>query len=367
MILRVASINILGIRKMINCNELFLTVESTLTDALKVIDQGKVKLALVVSKQNQLIGTISDGDIRRAILANIGLECTIDNVYCKNPLVANINDTKGHIVDLCIKNQIHQIPILDNHDRVVRLEILDELLSVKKYDNKVILMVGGLGKRLRPLTEDTPKPMLCVGSKPILQTIVEQILHCGFSNIIMCVGYKSNIIRNFFGDGSKFGARIEYVIENERMGTAGALSLLSKEQKPDMPFILMNGDLLTNVRFDSLLDFHMSNNGKATISVKEYDFQTPYGVVSLQKGAVLSIEEKPIQKFFVSAGIYVLNPSLMDQINKNEYLDITTLFEKLITMNMAITAFPIMEYWLDIGRKEEYDRANDEYHEVFNA
>jgi NDP-sugar pyrophosphorylase family protein len=209
--------------------------------------------------------------------------------------------------------------------------------------------------------------MLHVGNRPILQTIVEQISHCGFSNIIMCVGYKSNIIQDFFGDGSQFGVSIEYLVENERMGTAGALGLLSKEQKPNMPFIVMNGDLLTNARFDSLLDFHMSNHGEATISVKEYDFQVPYGVLKLQEGQVLSIEEKPVQKFFVSAGIYVLNPSLINHIDKSEYLDITDLFEKLIVENKPIMAFPIREYWLDIGKREEFDRANDEYHKVFNA
>jgi len=352
---------------MINLDKLHLTVDSTLADTLKVIEQGKVKLALVINEQKQLLGTISDGDIRRAILAGMNLNCTIEEVYCKNPSVAHVGNTRDYMVNLCIKNQIHQVPILNEHGQVVKLEILDNLLSVKKYNNKVILMVGGLGKRLRPLTKDTPKPMLCIGGKPILQTIVEQLLRCGFFNIIMCVGYKSNIIQDFFGDGSNLGVNIEYIVENKRMGTAGALSLLSREQEPDLPFILMNGDLLTNIGFDSLMDFHMSNNGEATISVKEYDFQIPYGVVNLQKGLVSSIEEKPMHNFFVSAGIYVLNPSLISQINKDQYLDITTLFERLIKLNVAITTFPIAEYWLDIGRKEEYDRANLEYSGVFSA
>jgi len=350
-----------------NINIYFLKEGSTLREALSVIEDGKIKVALVVNKNNSLIGTMSDGDVRRAILSNVDLDQTINNHYCTNPLVASINDTKKYIIDLCIVNQIHQIPVLDNNNRIVRLDVLDELLSKKKYDNKVILMVGGLGERLRPFTDNTPKPMLSVGNRPILQTIVGQILSCGFSNIIMCVGYRSSIIQDFFGDGSKFGVKIEYIIEDERMGTIGALSLLTDQQKPDKPFIVMNGDLLTKARFDSLIDFHVTNEAEATISVKEHNFKVPYGVLNLKDGRVLSLEEKPVKNYFVSAGIYVLNPLLISHINEKKYLDITEFFDKLIALNKTIMAFPISEYWLDIGGKAEFDKANNEYHKVFNV
>jgi len=224
-------------------------------------------------------------------------------------------------------------------------------------------MVGGLGTRLRPLTENTPKPMLPVGGKPILQTIVEKFVKYGFINIVMCVGYKSNIIQDFFGDGSKLGANISYVFEEKRMGTAGALSLLPEQ--PDKPFFVMNGDLLTNVNFEHLLDFHLENNSLATMCVREYDFQVPYGVVNVENGKILSIEEKPVQKFFVSAGIYMLSPDCISHIPKNEFFDMPTLFEKLISMDKNTVSFPLREYWLDIGRMEEYEKANQEYHKVF--
>jgi NDP-sugar pyrophosphorylase family protein len=224
-------------------------------------------------------------------------------------------------------------------------------------------MVGGLGTRLRPLTQDTPKPMLPVGGKPILQTIVEKFASYGFVNIVMCVNYKSEIIQNHFGDGSRFGVTIEYIFENERMGTAGALSLLS--QRPEEPFFVMNGDLLTNVNFEHLLEFHEHHNAVATMCVREYDFQVPYGVVNIQEGKIITIEEKPVHKFFVSAGIYMLEPKSIEHIPSNTFYDMPTLFEKLIAMNENALSFPLREYWLDIGRMEEYEKANSEYHEVF--
>ena len=346
-----------------NIEKIKLTVNSTIKEALQIIDLGAVKFAIVVDKDDKLIGTLTDGDIRRAILDGKALDTTIKTVYFKEPTVVNVNNTKEEIINLCTSKKIYQIPVVDNVGRVVSINLLDELLKPEVHDNKVILMVGGLGTRLRPLTENTPKPMLHVGGKPILQTIVEKFVSYGFVNIVMCVGYKSNIIQDFFEDGSKFGANIEYILEDKRMGTAGALSLLNS--KPNEPFFVMNGDLLTNVNFEHLLDFHLVNNSMATMCVREYDFQVPYGVVNVENGKILSIEEKPVQKFFVSAGIYMLDSQCIENIPKNEFYDMPTLFEKLITMNENTISFPLREYWLDIGRLEEYKKANDEYHEVF--
>ena len=217
-------------------------------------------------------------------------------------------------------------------------------------------MVGGLGTRLRPLTEKTPKPMLPVGGKPILQTIVDEFVSYGFIDIIMCIGYKSHVIQEYFGDGSKFGANIEYVLEDKRMGTAGALSLL--KNKPTEPFFVMNGDLLTNVNFEHLHNFHVSNDSMGTMCVREYDFQVPYGVVNLYDSKIVSIEEKPVHKFFVNAGIYVLDPTVLKLISENNFLDMTDLFSRVIGENKNTAAFPIHEHWLDIGCIDDYQHAN---------
>ena len=348
---------------MININKLKLTVNSTIKEALEIIDYGSVKFAIVVNEDDVLIGTLTDGDVRRAILDGKSLEHNIDNVYFREPTVVTINNSKEEIINICLSKKIYQIPVVDDAGRVVSIDLLDELLKPDIHANKVVLMVGGLGTRLRPLTDNTPKPMLHVGGKPILQTIVEKFVSYGFINIVMCVGYKSNIIQDFFEDGSKFGAHIEYILEEQRMGTAGALSLL--ETKPTEPFFVMNGDLLTNVNFEHLLEFHLANNAMATMCVREYDFQVPYGVVNVEKGKILSIEEKPVQKFFVSAGIYMLDSKCIEHIPENKFYDMPTLFEKLIDMDESTISFPLREYWLDIGRMDEYEKANLEYHEVF--
>ena len=217
-------------------------------------------------------------------------------------------------------------------------------------------MVGGLGTRLRPLTENTPKPMLEVGGKPILLTIVEGFAKSGFTNITMCLGYKSNVIQDFFQDGSRFGVEIEYIEEDKEMGTVGALTLL--KQKPKEAFFVMNGDLLTNFNYEQMLEFHESNNSKATMCVREYDFQVPYGVIQAEEHKIMSIVEKPIHKFFVNAGIYILSPSLVRSVESNRYLDMPNLLESQIKQGERVSIFPIHEYWMDIGRMEEYEKAH---------
>jgi dTDP-glucose pyrophosphorylase/predicted transcriptional regulator len=348
-----------------NINKIKLTSNSTIKEALEIIDNGAIKFAIVIDDNDKLLGTITDGDIRRAILDGKMLSNTIKNIYFKTPTVVNINHTKEEIINICTTKKIYQIPVVDKNNKVVGIKILDELLKPQYHKNKVVLMVGGLGTRLRPLTENTPKPMLLVGNKPILQTIVEKFVFYGFTNIIMCVGYKSNVIQDFFEDGSKFGANIEYVLEDKRMGTAGALSLLSNKQKPTEPFFVMNGDLLTNVNFEHLLEYHLQNNSKATMCVKEYDFVVPYGFLKIQNGKIRSIKEKPTHSFFVSAGIYMLDSSCVDIIPKNQFYDIPTLFEKMIENDDNVVSFPIREYWLDIGKFDEYEKANREYEKEF--
>lgn len=342
-----------------------LTSKSTIREALKIIDSGAMQIAIVVDEHDRLIGTLTDGDIRRGLLNNLGLDDHIESIVFKTPTIAALSDTKEEILQKALAKKLHQIPIVDDENRVIGIKEIEELVKPQTKPNRVILMVGGLGTRLHPLTETTPKPMLKVGNKPILQTIVEKFAEYGFVNIVMCVNYKSHVIEDYFGDGSAFGVTIEYILEEQRMGTAGALSLL--RLVPNEPFFVMNGDLLTNVNFEHFLEYHVAQNAVATMGVREYDFQVPYGVVNINKGKITSIVEKPVHKFFVSAGIYLLSPETLHAIPKNEFYDMPTLFEALIKEDKKIISFPIHEYWLDIGRMEEYEQANSDYHGVFNA
>lgn len=346
-----------------NIQNIKLSINSTIKEALSVIDNGALQIALIVDENDILLGTLTDGDIRRGLLKGLDLSSSIESIIFTTPTVAKISNTKEEILKLALSKKLHQIPIVDDNRKILGVQEIEELIKPKDKTNKVILMVGGLGTRLRPLTDNIPKPMLKVGNKPILQTIVEKFAEYGYSNIIMCVNYKSHIIQDYFGDGKEFGINIEYIFEEQRMGTAGALSLLT--EKPTEPFFVMNGDLLTNVNFEHFHDYHLSNNSMGTMCVREYDFQVPYGVVNIKDSKILSIEEKPTHKFFVSAGIYMLSPEILEYIPQNQFYDMPTLFEKLISENKNAISFPLREYWLDIGRIEEYKKANEEYDEVF--
>jgi len=350
---------------MINILKISLRVNSTIADALGAIDVGAIRIALVVDNDNKLLGTLSDGDIRRGLLGKKFLNDTIEDIYFRSPITANKNTSKKDLLDLCIANKIGQIPIVDKDLKTIDLFIVDDELSKRQYENHVVLMVGGLGTRLRPLTENTPKPMLEVGGKPILETIVNLFIDSGFTNITMCLGYKSNVIQDHFQDGSAFGANIDYIVEEKRMGTAGALTLL--EKRLDNPFFVMNGDLLTDINFEKMLDFHVEHNSKATMCVREYDIEVPYGVVNVANENITSIIEKPIHSFFVNSGIYLLEPDCIDLIPDNKFYDMPTLFEELIAAKEKIISFPLQEYWLDIGRIADYERANVEYFSVFKA
>lgn len=339
---------------MTNLNKLFLNENSNIEKALKVIGSGAMKIALVVNNHHQLLGTLSDGDIRRGLLRKKTLKSGIKDIYNNKPIVARSDHSAEQLLNLCLENRVSHIPIVGKENQIIDLYSIDGTVS-KKFDNYVILMVGGVGKRLRPLTNDTPKPMLKIGDKPILQIIVENFAKHGFTNIVMCLGYKSNVIKDYFQDGKGLGVNIQYVTEDQKMGTAGALTLLKK--KPNKSFFVMNGDLLTNVNFEELLDFHESSNAKATMCVREYQFQVPYGVVEIDKDKITSIQEKPLHSFFVNAGIYMLEPEVIDLIPDNKIFDMTLLFDKLISQKNKTVSFPVQEYWLDIGNYSDFTKA----------
>lgn len=341
-----------------------LSINSTIKDAMIAIDIGAMKIAVVVDDNDKLIGVLTDGDIRRALLNEIGFDSTVELIIQKNPLICYVNEPKKSIFLKTVGKKIYNIPILDLNDRVVGIEDIDSLLESKVKKNRVVLMVGGLGSRLRPLTEETPKPMLKVGNKPILETIINNFREYGFTDIILSVNYKADIVKEYFGDGKKFGVKIEYIHEDKRMGTAGALSLMRDKFKE--PFFVMNGDLLTNVNFEHFLNFHNENNSIATMAVREYEYQIPYGVVNQDGGRIVSIVEKPKQSYYVNAGIYILNPDILDIIPKDLFYDMPTLFDDLIKNKKTPISFPVHEYWLDIGQRDELEKARSEYFNIFD-
>ncbi len=343
--------------------KLLVSPFTSIIETMKNIDQTAAQIALVVDDDFRLLGTVTDGDIRRGILKGISLDQEVTKVMNHHPISMRVGASKQEIKKIFQQKKLRQLPLLNERGEVVDVIFSDILLDTVSFDNWVVLMAGGLGTRLRPLTENIPKPMLTVGTKPILQTILESFIEYGFHRYYFCVNYKREIIKDYFGNGLKWGVNIQYLDEDEQLGTAGALSLFP--EKPSKPIIVMNGDILTKVNFQQLLQYHEETNSVATMCVREYQHQVPYGVVRTDGTKLCSIEEKPIERYFVNAGIYVLNPEVLDYIPKNEFYDMPSLFNLLIKEKKKTSVFPIREYWLDIGKMPDFEKANLEFSEVF--
>lgn len=344
---------------MMNVKKIIINENATIGQALKVISEGAIRIAIVVNNNQKLIGTITDGDIRRGFLKKLNLNSSIKKIVFKKPVIAKKNDTKEKLLKIALSKKIYQIPIVDNNFKVTGIYLFNIFEKKQKISNKVVIMAGGKGMRLRPLTKNIPKPMLKLGEKPILQTIIEKFKKSGFENFLLCVNYKSNIIKKYFGNGENFGVNINYIHEKVPMGTAGALSLIKK--KINEPFFVINGDLLTAIDFKKMLDFHLKNKSKATMAVREHNVNVPYGVVKINNFNVLSIDEKPKINLFVSAGINILDPSCVKYVPKRTYIDMPALFKKIINKKNKVICFPMQENWIDIGIMTDYKRAQSEF------
>jgi dTDP-glucose pyrophosphorylase len=346
---------------MSNVQETLVAATASIKEVIETIERAVAKVALVIDDSGRLLGTVTDGDVRRGLLRGIQLTEPATAIMNSKPRIAHTHDDPAAIVDMMRRNICRQVPILDGDGKVVALRTLEEALAVPRRPNPVFLMAGGRGQRLRPLTDDTPKPMLRIAGRPILQIIVENLVQQGFTDFYISVNYKRDIVRKHFGDGSAWGARIRYVEEEESrpLGTAGALSLIP--EAPKHPMIVMNGDILTKVAFGSLLDFHHEHGSVATMCVRDYFVQVPYGVIELDDHRLSDIVEKPVHRFLVNAGIYVLEPSAVAMVPSDSPFDMPTLFERLAKERKQASVFPITEYWLDIGRMDDFNKANDDY------
>jgi dTDP-glucose pyrophosphorylase len=341
---------------------------ATIREAIGVLDNTSLQVCLVADDENRLLGTITDGDVRRAILHEKSMDCPVCEIMHKDPHVAPEGLDREELLSRMARARVHQIPLLDDDGRIKGLAVVDDILRhAKSKDTWVVLMAGGQGSRLRPLTEETPKPLLKIGDKAILELIVENFVKQGFRQFYISVNYRAETIKTHFGDGKRWGAEIRYLQESETMGTAGSLRLI--KELPETPLLVMNADLLTKVDFHRLLDYHQSHGAAATMGVREYDFQVPFGVVRLDGDSVKSIDEKPVHRFFVNAGIYLIEPDALTLALSNtkdaSYLDMPDLFRHLIDEKQKTTVFPIREYWLDIGRMDDFEQAQREFSEQF--
>ncbi|HCP4483391.1 nucleotidyltransferase family protein [Escherichia coli] len=340
-----------------------ISPDSSILKALEIINNEALRVALVVNENNTLLGVITDGDIRRGILKNLPLTAEVHQVMNKKPVTASPVLSKKELNNLMSSHGILSIPIVDK-GIIVGLETITSIAATEKYDNPVFIMAGGFGTRLRPLTDNCPKPMLKVGDKPILETVVRSFVKAGFSNLYISTHFLPDMIHQHFGDGDAFNAKITYIHEETPLGTGGALGLLPDSLSDSLPLIMINGDVLTNIDFERLLSFHNNNNADATICVRKYDYQIPYGVITGNGNKIVSMVEKPVHHFFVNAGIYVVSPDIFKSVPKNHRIDMPTLLEQFMSKNKEILMFPIHEYWLDIGRIDDFNRAQADIHSL---
>ena len=339
-----------------NWKKVVLSPERSVRDALAVINEEALRVCLVVDQEQHLLGVVTDGDIRRAILNNVALTQSVTTVMNSSPITVSAKLTRAQLLETMRARSVLSLPVVDDSGKLIGLETWELVAKAPSYDNPVFIMAGGFGTRLRPLTDNCPKPMLKVGDKPILETLLNQFLKAGFKNIYISTHYMPEQITDYFGDGSAWGATIHYVHEETPLGTGGALGLLPADI-PALPLIMINGDVLTTVDFNQLLEFHNKYQPVATMCVREYDYHVPHGVISGDGHRIFEMQEKPIQRYFVNAGIYVVRPNLFMNVPRQERLDMPTLLEQQIAKQEEVLMFPIHEYWLDIGRMDDFHKA----------
>ncbi|WP_137671351.1 nucleotidyltransferase family protein [Agarivorans sp. Toyoura001] len=339
-----------------------ISASSTIKQALEVINSEALRVAIVVDQDKKLLGMVTDGDIRRGLLNDLALVDPVVKVMRTNPTTAVEGSSREELIGLMEKLDILSVPLLDLSGRIIGLETLHGVLHQPTLQNPVFIMAGGFGTRLKPLTDTCPKPMLHIGNKPILETVIRSFIKAGFVNFYISTHYMPEQIQAHFGDGSEMGVNVTYVHEEQPLGTGGALGLLPKDLPKNLPLIMMNGDVLTKVDFQRLLDFHVDNGADATMCVREYDYQIPYGVINGEGNKITSMVEKPVQRFFVNAGIYVVSPEVIASVPKNHRVDMPTLLEEHMNERDNVLMFPIHEYWLDIGRMDDFNRAQADIH-----
>lgn len=328
---------------------------TTIEDVIHNLNQVALKIVLIIGQGGELEGTISDGDIRRGLLKGLDIHSPVDTIIHRNALVVPPDMDRAMVMQLMVANKIQQIPVVDAARRVVGLHLWDEITSPQMRSNMMIIMAGGMGTRLRPYTENCPKPMLLVAGKPMLEHIIERAKLEGFSRFVIAIHYLGQMIEEHFGNGESLGVQIDYLRERSPLGTAGALGLLIP--RPDGPFVVTNGDVITDIRYGELLDFHIRHGAAATMAVRVHEWQHPFGVVQTQGVDIIGFEEKPVARSHINAGVYALDSDALDVLTADARCDMPTLFERLQAKAKRTVAYPMHEPWLDVGRPDDLEKA----------
>lgn len=336
-----------------------VSVDSPIEAAVRSLNHSSLRIVLIVKNENEFIGTVSDGDVRRGLLKGHNLSTPVAEIVQRKPIVVPPDIDRDSVIKLMMANKIHQMPVVDEANKVVGLYVWDDLTTPPQRSNVMVIMAGGLGSRLRPHTEHCPKPLLPVAGKPMLEHIIDRAKGEGFHRFIVATHYLGDMIESYFQDGKKLGVEIEYLRETTPLGTAGALSLMRK--KPEAPFVVTNGDVITDIAYGDLLEFHVRNFATATMAVRLHEWQQPYGVVQVDGLDIIGFEEKPIVQCHINAGVYVLDPEVLEVLPTNVRFDMPSVFETLQSQSRRVVAYPIHEPWLDVGRPADLIKARQNH------
>ena len=333
-----------------------LSATATIEQAVRNLTKVSIRIVLVTNETGVLEGTISDGDIRRGLLKGLDLNSPITSIIRHNPLVVPPELERELVMQLMVANKIQQIPVVDEEKHVVGLHLWDEITTSPTRPNLMVIMAGGMGTRLRPHTENRPKPLLSVAGKPMLEHIIERAKREGFNRFVLAIHYLGHLIEAYFGNGERLDVQIDYLREDTPLGTAGALGLLNP--LPDASFVVTNGDVITDIRYGELLDFHSRHAATATMAVRVHEWQHPFGVVQTRGVEIVGFEEKPIARSHINAGVYALDPTALSVLTADAHCDMPTLFERLQAKGKRTVAYPMYEPWLDVGQPDDLKLAN---------
>jgi dTDP-glucose pyrophosphorylase len=335
-----------------------LPTNATIEQAIRNLTKVAVRIVLATNKVGVLEGTICDGDIRRGLLKGLDLKSPIASIIRHNPLVVPPELGRELVMQMMVANKIQQVPVVDEQHHVIGLYLWDEISTPPTRPNLMVIMAGGMGTRLLPHTENCPKPLLPVAGKPMLEHIIDRSKLEGFNHFVIAINYLGHMIETHFGNGEHLSVQIDYLREESPLGTAGALSLINPI--PDAPFVVTNGDVITDIRYGELLDFHTRHSAAATMAVRIHEWQHPFGVVQTQGVEIVGFEEKPIARSHINAGVYALDPVALSVLTADERCDMPTLFERLQAKAHRTVAYPMHEPWLDVGRPVDLQLANNQ-------
>ena len=336
-----------------------ISPEATLAETFKNLNEVGIKLALCVDAQGRLVGSVSDGDLRRGLLRGLSMQTSVREIATTSPLVVPEGTDRQVVRAIMKANKVLQVPVVDEKGRVVGLHLWDALDTVTSHDHVMIIMAGGKGTRLRPYTENCPKPMLPIAGKPMLEHIIERAKSQGFVRFVLTLNYLGEMIHQHFGDGSEHGVEITYVEETEPLGTAGALSLI--RPRPKNAFVVTNGDVLTDIDYRELIKFQERHNAYGVMAVRNYEWTNPYGVVQMEGVDIMGFAEKPVSRSHINAGVYAFAPDALNCLEWHRHCDMPTLFDKLRHVGHRTVAYPMHEPWLDVGRPDDLELANQKF------